>query len=317
MHLSTVEAVLEYQVREPAHFCFHLEAAQGPHQVVVSEQLQVAPELPLRRFQDPRTGNRFLRFDAPIGRLALHYRADVELHLPPLPAVLREVPVTEVPDAVLPYLLPTRYCQSDLLGGFAREQFGALPRGLGRVQAISEWIRRQIEYRPGSTRSTTTAQEVLAQRAGVCRDFAHLGITFCQALNIPARFVSGYVWFDEPPQDFHAAFEAWLGGQWVLFDPTGMAPVDRLVRIGTGRDAKDVAFSTSFGGVALARKVVSVLEHDPRVPTANAAAAPQPAAVPSATARGRARTGRPARTSTPSTAPRAAPTGSSPARTAR
>ena len=83
----------------------------------------------------------------------------------------------------------------------------------------------------------------------MCRDFAHLGITFCRALNIPARLVVGYVWFDEPPQDFHAVFEAWLGGQWVLFDATRMAPVDRLVRVGTGRDAKDVAFCTIFGNV--------------------------------------------------------------------
>jgi transglutaminase-like putative cysteine protease len=102
------------------------------------------------------------------------------------------------------------------------------------------------------------------QRAGVCRDFAHLGITLCRALNIPARIVVGYVWFDEPPQDFHATFEAWIGGQWVLFDPTGMAPVDRLVRIGTGRDAKDVAFSTIFGSVEMTRMELNVHEHEPR-----------------------------------------------------
>ena len=86
----------------------------------------------------------------------------------------------------------------------------------------------------------------------------------CRALNIPARIVVGYVWFDEPPQDFHAAFEAWIGGRWVLFDPTGMAPVDRLVRIGTGRDAKDVAFSTFFGAVDMTRMEINVLEHEPR-----------------------------------------------------
>ena len=92
----------------------------------------------------------------------------------------------------------------------------------------------------------------------------NMAITLCRALNIPARLVAGYVWFDEPPQDFHAVFEAWLGGRWVLFDPTGMAPVDRVVRIGTGRDAKDVAFSTIFGSLRMTRKEVMVLEHDPR-----------------------------------------------------
>jgi hypothetical protein len=102
------------------------------------------------------------------------------------------------------------------------------------------------------------------KRAGVCRDFAHLAIALCRALNIPACIVVGYVWLDEPPQDFHATFEAWIGGRWVLFDPTGTAPVDRLVRIGTGRDAKDVAFSTFFGAVEMIRKEVNVLEHEPR-----------------------------------------------------
>jgi transglutaminase-like putative cysteine protease len=94
----------------------------------------------------------------------------------------------------------------------------------------------------------------------VCRDFAHLGITFCRALNIPARLVVGYVWFDEPPQDFHAVFEAWLGGRWVLFDATRMAPIDRLVRVGTGRDAKDVAFCTIFGAVRMTDKKLMVRE---------------------------------------------------------
>jgi transglutaminase-like putative cysteine protease len=88
---------------------------------------------------------------------------------------------------------------------------------------------------------------VYLQRAGVCRDFAHLAITFCRALNIPARLVVGYVHFDQPPQDFHAVFEAWLDGRWVMFDPTALAPVEAVVRVGTGRDAKDTAFSTLFG----------------------------------------------------------------------
>ena len=100
------------------------------------------------------------------------------------------------------------------------------------------------------------------QRAGVCRDFAHLGITLCRALNIPARLVVGYVYFEEPPQDFHAVFEAWLDHQWVQFDGTKMAPMDRLVRVGTGRDAKDVAFATIFGGVQMLRKEVTVDEGD-------------------------------------------------------
>jgi transglutaminase-like putative cysteine protease len=129
---------------------------------------------------------------------------------------------------------------------------------------------------PGFSNSTTTAQEVFVQRAGVCRDVAHLGITLCRALNIPARLVVGYVNFNEPPQDFHAVFEAWLGdgadGRWVLFDGTRMASIDRLVRIGTGRDAKDVAFATIFGGVQMLRKDLTVDEGE-RVNTPAAAPA--------------------------------------------
>jgi transglutaminase-like putative cysteine protease len=273
MHLSTVEAVLEYEVKQPTHFCFNLEAAHWPTQNIASERLAVSSGVAVRRFTDERSGNRFVRFDAAPGPLIVNYRAEVEVHVEPLAAPLPEVPVGQVPDEVFRYLLPTRYCESDVLCGAAAKMFGELPPGIGRVRRIVDWVHEAVTYQPGSTDSTTTAQEVFVQRTGVCRDFAHLAITMCRALNIPARLVVGYVWFDEPPQDFHAIFEAWLGGRWVLFDPTGMAPVDRLVRIGTGRDAKDVAFATYFGGVELTRKEVTVLEHDPR-----AAPAPRPSA---------------------------------------
>lgn len=265
MHLSTVETLLEYEVLQPAHLCFNIEAARWPTQAVVGEMLTVTPEVPLRTFEDAN-GNRFFRFDAQPGPLLVDYKAEVEVHPQHVRQDAPELPVSRLPDELLPDILPTRYCESDVLGPFVRETFGALRPGLSRVRAIVDWVHANIAYRAGSTTSTSTAAEVLQQRAGVCRDFAHVAITLCRALNIPARLVAGYVWFDEPPQDFHAVFEAWLDGQWVLFDPTGMAPVDRLVRIGTGRDAKDVAFCTIFGAVRLLRKQVWVLEHDPRGP---------------------------------------------------
>jgi transglutaminase-like putative cysteine protease len=264
MHLSTVETVLEYQVQSPTHFCFNIEAAHWPTQKLLSEKLTISSGVVPHRHADPRSGNRFLRFDAGPGLLRVNYKAEVEVHTPAADPSLRETPVGAVPDDIFPYLLATRYCESDVLCPEVLRLFGGVAPGYDRVRAIEEWIRREIVYQPGSTNSNSTAQEVFAQRAGVCRDFAHLGITFCRALNIPARIVVGYVWFDEPPQDFHAVFEAWLDGHWMLFDPTGMAPVDRLVRIGTGRDAKDVAFATMFGQIQLARKEVMVLEHDPR-----------------------------------------------------
>jgi transglutaminase-like putative cysteine protease len=264
MHVSTVESVLEYDVKQPTHFCFNLEAAHWPTQKVLSERLAVSSGVALHCFTDERSGNRFFRFDAPTGPLVVDYKAQVEVYSEHVDENLPEIPVGQVPDAIFQYLMPTRYCESDVLASAAQQLFGNDQPGIGRVRKIVKWIHDAIEYKPGSTNSTTTAQEVFVQRAGVCRDFAHLGITMCRALNIPARIVVGYVWFDEPPQDFHAAFEAWIGGRWVLFDATGMAPVDRLVRIGTGGDAKDVAFSTFFGAVEMSRKEVNVIEHDPR-----------------------------------------------------
>jgi len=264
VHRSTVETVLEYEILAPTHFCFNIEAAHWPTQSILSERLAVSSGVSVHSFTDPGSGNRFFRFDASPGPLVVDYKADVEVFTEHIDEHLPETPISQVPDEIFHYLMPTRYCESDLLSAEAQRLFGNEPPGISRVRQLIHWIHANVEYRPGSTTSTTTAQEVFTQRSGVCRDFAHLGITFCRALNIPARLVVGYVWFDEPPQDFHAIFEAWIGGRWVLFDPTGMAPVDRLVRIGTGRDAKDVAFSTIFGSLRMTRKEVSVFEHDPR-----------------------------------------------------
>ena len=262
MHTATIDLQLDYEVTHPAHFLFNIEAAFDKGHQVVSERLSITPSVKVRTFADGRNGNRFVRLDAPKGILSINYNAQVELAPRPVPLHLDEAAVTAVPDDVLRYMMPSRYCESDILSRAAQQLFGDLPRGLSRVRAIESWIHDSIYYMPGFSSSTTTAQEVFVQRAGVCRDFAHLGITFCRALNIPARLVVGYVHFDEPPQDFHAVFEAWLDNQWVVFDPTQMAPVDRLVRVGTGRDAKDVAFATIFGGVQMQRKELQVIEGD-------------------------------------------------------
>jgi transglutaminase-like putative cysteine protease len=260
MHLSHIDAQLDYEVVAPAHLLLNIEAARSGAQAVVSEALSIEPPAEMQVFCDEGSGNRFIRFDARPGPLKISYRASVQRTHLIVPPDLREVPVNQVPDEVLHYMMPTRYCESDLMSRCAQQLFGDLPPGIGRVQAIVDWIHDSIAYEPGSSVSTTTAREVFVERAGVCRDFAHLGITFCRALNIPARLVVGYVWFDEPPQDFHAVFEAWLGGRWVLFDPTRMAPVDRLVRVGTGRDAKDVAFCTIFGNVRMTDKRLVIRE---------------------------------------------------------
>lgn len=134
MHLSTVEAFLEYDVREPSHFCFNIEAAHWPTQRIVSEHLRVSPDVRLRSFEDPGSGNRFIRFDAMAGPLQVQYKADVEVDVQPLDPALPEVPVNQVPDAILHYLMPTRYCESDMVSPFARETFGRVPPGIARAR---------------------------------------------------------------------------------------------------------------------------------------------------------------------------------------
>ncbi|MDB5891509.1 MAG: transglutaminase family protein [Polaromonas sp.] len=262
MHNSAIDLQLDYQVGHPSHFLFHIESAFHEGHNIVEERLTITPSMKVRTFTDERYGNRFFRLDAPRGVLSINYHAKVELTPFTVPLHLDESPVTAVPDQVLHYLMPSRYCESDVMSRAAQQLFGHLPQGISRVRAVETWIHESIDYIGGISNSTTTAQEVFVQRAGVCRDFAHLGITLCRALNIPARLVVGYVNFDEPPQDFHAVFEAWLDDRWVLFDPTRMAPIDRLVRVGTGRDAKDVAFATIFGNVQMTRKEIVVDEGD-------------------------------------------------------
>jgi transglutaminase-like putative cysteine protease len=234
MHTASIDLQLDYEVAQPAHFLFNIEAAFADGHRVVSERLSITPAVKVRTFFDERNGNRFVRLDAPRGQLSVNYNAKVELVSWPVPLHLNEALVTDVPDEVLRYLMPSRYCESDLLSRVAQQMFGHLPHGLSRVRAIENWIHASINYIPGFSNATTTAQEVFVQRAGVCRDFAHLGITLCRALNIAAR----------------------------------------LVRVGTGRDAKDVAFATIFGNVQMLRKELKVNEGDQLTNQPGKAAAP-------------------------------------------
>ena len=242
-----IDCTLDYEVRGPTDFLFQIHAHHGMDQLVLSESLVVTPNVPQRLYADPSIGHRFLRLHVDSGVLSLHYQARVQRTVQPLDPQAPEVPIADLPDDLLHNLNPTRYCESDHLSQMTQQMFGHLPQGLSRVQAIVDWIHQNIAYQIGTSNATTTARDVLANRAGVCRDFGHLGVTFCRALNIPARLVVGYARFDEPPPDFHAMFEAYLGGRWVMFDPTHMSPIDNLVRVATGRDAKDVAFATIYG----------------------------------------------------------------------
>jgi transglutaminase-like putative cysteine protease len=247
LRLFDVDCELSYELTQPTNFLFQVHALHGGDQEVLAESLELTPRVVTHVYSDPNVGNRFLRLQAPPGPFRLQYKARVQVAPRSFDPSLPETPLEDLPDSVMHYLMPTRYCESDLLGRAAFKLFGQLPPGYSRVAAITQWVHDHIDYQLGTSDATTTARDVFWRRAGVCRDFAHLGVTFCRALNIPARLVVGYARFEDPPPDFHAVFEAFLDGGWVLFDPTQMSPLEDLVRIATGRDAKDVAFATIFG----------------------------------------------------------------------
>ena len=176
-----------------------------------------------------------------------------------------EVPPQALPDDTLIYTLPSRYCLPDLLADEAWERFGGLPPGHRRVQAICDHVHGHLTFQYGSTTATSTAADVNAARLGVCRDFAHLAISFCRALNIPARYTFGYlpdldVPPDPAPMDFAAWMEVWLGDRWWTFDPRNNARRKGRIVIGRGRDAADVAVATTFGGPLLEEMTVDAAE---------------------------------------------------------
>jgi len=242
---------LQYRATEPVPFIFNIQAQTMPGQTVEDETLSITPGLDLDEWTMPESGNRYFRVNLPTGALALEYAATVDLILPlDDPSEVRELPPSALPLSALPHLYPSRYCQSDRLERFARSTFDGIDPGYSRVNSICNWINEYVAYEGGVSDAMTSAFDTVTQRAGVCRDFAHLGIAICRALGIPARDVSAYAYRLQPP-DFHAVFEALLDGPhgpaWYLFDPTRLADPAGLVRIGIGRDAAEVAFSTIFG----------------------------------------------------------------------
>ncbi|TWU46814.1 transglutaminase-like domain-containing protein [Rubripirellula reticaptiva] len=247
---------LVYQVRQPTIFLLKIAAASTQHQVLSDESLTFDPQIDVEQCQVGLEGNRLHRLVVQPCQLSIAYQATAEL-TPEIerPRDVGESEAAQMPPEVLTYMNPSRYCESDLLARFAFEEFGQLDPGFGRVQAICDWVNRHLEYSPGSTTATTTASDVLLQRTGVCRDYAHLAITLCRGIGIPARYVSGYA-VDLQPPDYHGFMEAFLDGHWYLFDPTRLASTLGLVRIGVGRDAADVAFSTLTGTAAMLEKNV-------------------------------------------------------------
>jgi transglutaminase-like putative cysteine protease len=258
----TVGCELGYEVFGASTLILNIQPARTQRQTVLSEQLDITPQCSVEAYVMPESDNRYLKLQPAGGPLSVRYRAEVDLAAELVdPATVAEVPPGDLPFEVLPHLYPSRYCATDKLLRWATKEFSALAPGHERVTAICNWIYDTIEYCPGTSDTGTSAYDTLAERAGVCRDFSHLGIAFCRALGIPARFVSGYALGLEPP-DFHAVFEAYLDGGWYLFDPTRQAALDGIVRIGVGRDAAEVSFATIFGSMNPTGMAVNIASAD-------------------------------------------------------
>ena len=249
-----LQIALNYQIdQQGADFVFNIHAAHTASQNIVFENLQLSQAVDPQIHTDPLSGNRYMRLHGLPGELNVSYAATVDLtHHYAEPSQIAEVPVRSLPPEVMGYIYPSRYCQSDRLLKLANNEFGHLPQGYSRVQAIRDWVLRHVTFTSNSSTANTSAVDTLIERVGICRDFAHLMIALCRALNIPARFTTGTDYGADPvlgPPDFHAYVEAYVGDRWYIFDPSGTAIPMGLVRFGTGRDAADVAFATIFGNV--------------------------------------------------------------------
>ena len=232
-----------------------IQPPQNYHHRLIDER-RIIDGAPMQEYVDI-FGNHIWRVLAPVGTLHLEYNAIAEVSAAPDPILpdLVRTPIPDLPPDVLSFTLPSRYCPSDLFINDAWKLFGHLPGGWGQVQAICDWLHSNITYSAGSTTSTT-GWDSYQQRQGVCRDFAHLGVSFCRALNYPARYVSGYlpdinVPYDPAPMDFHAWFEVYMEGTWHTFDARHNRPRTGRVQIAQGRDAVDVALSTIYGSAQL------------------------------------------------------------------
>lgn len=246
---SPTPAIVQVQVRR-----------DGEHRII-AERDTFASFTALRQYQDS-FGNHCTRLVLPAGTSTLRYDALVDV--PPEPDLIvpdaAQIAVENLPDDAILYVLPSRYCQSDQLTAVAWDLFGWTEAGWARVQAICNWVHNNLTFMHGSM-GLASAVDVYLQRRGVCRDFAHLGVALCRAMNIPARYGFGYLGdIGIPPMDaamdFHAWFEVYLGGRWYTFDCRHNTPRIGRIFIGKGRDAADVAMVTTFGAARLERMTV-------------------------------------------------------------
>ncbi|MDB5359553.1 MAG: transglutaminase [Rhodospirillales bacterium] len=249
---------LVYDCGQPTPMMLMLNTHHSRAEDVLSPDiLRTDPPVPVRQYRDG-FGNLCSRIVAPQGRITLSTEAllDVPGEHEAMAVGDWQQPAEELPDDTLVFLLGSRYCETDLLSNTAWQRFGHLPGGLRRVQAICDWVHDHIVFSYADARPTRTAWEAYNERSGVCRDYAHLAMTLCRALNIPARYCTGYISDanlppTDAPMDFCAWFEAYIGGKWETFDPRNNAPRTGRVLMARGRDAADIAISNNFGSTTL------------------------------------------------------------------
>lgn len=259
-----VTCELDYTLQDAATFLFALRCIETGGQQILSESLFIDPFIPTEEFTIDGGMNRFTRiktFNPGLLKISYHAEVSVSMRIDPADALPSGSLEDFSPEAI-PFLFPSRYCQSDRLRQEALNLFGHLTTPHSIAAGVSDWISQNIAYVWGSSDESSSALDTLEKRQGVCRDFAHLGIAFCRALSVPARYATCYA-HQLMPQDFHACYEAFIGGLWYVFDPTHLAPHNGLVRIATGRDAADAAVCTFFGNPELTRSTVSCTCADP------------------------------------------------------
>jgi len=250
---------LDYQTAVDVPAIFMLRPRSGLAQWIIREEFHLQPQVPVLEYTD-LYGNLCQRTVMPAGdfHLSVQYRVQV-------PCVVDSdetaplMPVENLPTEALLYLLPSRYCQSDQLGSLAAEIIGDLPSNFQMVERIRTWILQHVSYESGFSDSSTSALETAKLRRGVCRDFAHLGIALCRAINVPARMVVGFL-HQFKPMDLHAWFEAFIGGRWFTFDAAEETTRGNRIVVAYGRDAADVALATMFGSFTLQNMEVTVSE---------------------------------------------------------
>lgn len=261
MHIR-VGCEFRYEATWPTPTVMQVEPYLYDAQQIVREVWENTPDLPMHSYHDTY-GNRCQRLVLPIGEHVLRYDALVKVadtYDEFAPEAVQH-PVEELPDDVLMYMLPSRFCLSDTLSNTAWQLFGNTQPGWSRVQAICDWVHTNIRFQYGTSTPLTTALDIYEQGVGVCRDFTQLAITFCRAMNIPTRYVFGYipdigVPLPDDPMDFCAWMEVYLSGRWWTFDPRNNTPRIGRVLIGRGRDALDVAMVTSYGSPILRQMTV-------------------------------------------------------------